>query len=80
MEANGTPKRTRADIVCGRLKEDIAKGRFKVGDRLDEVTLANEYGVSRTPIREALSQLVATGEVVRQAHKGCRVAPREAGE
>lgn len=72
------PKKTRADLVVEQIRLDIGAGTFKPGARLDEMTLAQRYGVSRTPVREALAQLVATGDVTRQAHRGCRVPSAEA--
>jgi len=45
------------------LSEQIAVGRLAAGTRLSEVALAREIGVSRTPIREAIAQLIAQGLV-----------------
>lgn len=42
------------------IENGIVTGVFKPGERLDEVQLAARFGVSRTPIREALLQLSAT--------------------
>lgn len=50
------------------LEDAIVNGRLKPGDRLDPEALAREYGVSRTPIREAIQQLAASGLI--------RVAPK----
>ena len=36
------------------LKEDICSGVFRPGQRLQEVSIANQYKVSRSPVREAL--------------------------
>ena len=43
------------------ISEQIISGRFKPGERLDERLLAQEFNVSRTPVREALRQLAARG-------------------
>jgi len=51
----------RADKIADELEEMIFVGRFNDGDRLDEIRLAAQFGVSRTPIREALQRLVASG-------------------
>jgi DNA-binding GntR family transcriptional regulator len=60
-----------------RLKDDIeneiAAGRLLPGDRLDETSLAARYGVSRTPIREALHSLAASGLVEVRPHRGAIV-------
>ena len=56
------------------LEEEIAEGRLRPGERLEEVELARRYGVSRTPIREALKQLAAIGLVTAQPRRGTVVA------
>lgn len=56
------------------LEDAIADGTFQLGERLDELALAARYRVSRTPIREALMQLAATGLVVSRPHRGAVVA------
>ena len=49
-------------------------GPFRPGERLDEQRLAARFHVSRTPIREALQQLVAAGLVTAQPNRGVFVA------
>lgn len=56
------------------LEEEIAEGRLRPGLRLEEEDLARRYGVSRTPIREALKQLAAIGLVTSQPRRGTVVA------
>jgi len=56
------------------LEDDIVAGRIKPGDRLDEQSLAGRFGVSRTPIREALRQLAAAGFVEIRPHRGAVVS------
>lgn len=51
----------RAEKIAGTLEKRVFSGEYKDGERLDEVKLASEFGVSRTPIREALQVLVASG-------------------
>lgn len=51
----------RADIIADALEEMVFTGGFNDGDRLDEIRLARQFNVSRTPIREALQRLVASG-------------------
>src|SRR6056297_3222816 len=51
----------RADIIADALEELVFTGGFNDGDRLDEIRLARQFDVSRTPIREALQRLVASG-------------------
>lgn len=45
-------------------------GRLRPGDAIDEALLAAEFNVSRTPVREALLQLEATGLIKRHPRKG----------
>lgn len=52
-----------AEHIFEQLEGLIAEGRFGQGERLDEVSLAREFGVSRTPLREALRLLAASGLV-----------------
>ncbi|MDR1387831.1 MAG: GntR family transcriptional regulator [Propionibacteriaceae bacterium] len=54
------------------LRDDILAGRFPIGSRLLETSLAAHYGVSRTPIREALAALERDGLIERSA-RGYRV-------
>lgn len=56
------------------LEEEIAEGSFAPGERLDEMELARRFGVSRTPIREALMHLAATGLVISRPRRGAVVA------
>ncbi len=49
------------DRLREAIEEEIATGRLPPGTRLDEVELATRFGVSRTPIREALSLLLGEG-------------------
>jgi DNA-binding GntR family transcriptional regulator len=67
-------KTTRVDRVREALADDILSGRLESGARLDEVSLARRFDVSRTPIREALRELAAVGLVRTRAHSGAAVA------
>lgn len=49
-----------ADRIADALEEMVFAGTFKDGQRLDETRLAKHFGVSRTPIREALQRLVSS--------------------
>lgn len=60
--------------VVDRLEREISGGRFQPGDRLDEQKLAAAFGVSRTPVREALRHLAAAGLVDLQPRRGATVA------
>ena len=50
-------EKRRADIIADALEERIFNGTYADGDRLDEVRLSEHFGVSRTPLREALQRL-----------------------
>ncbi len=56
------------------LRERIAGGDLERGSRLHQEDLAAEFGVSRTPVREALRKLAAEGLVDLYANRGARVA------
>ncbi len=51
----------RADQIADTLEQLVFAGEFQDGDRLDELKLAEQFHVSRTPIREALQVLVTSG-------------------
>jgi DNA-binding GntR family transcriptional regulator len=63
----------RAEVLRDQIEQDIVTGRFQPGERLDEQSLADRFGVSRTPIREALMQLASTGMVELHARRGAFV-------
>ena len=64
----------RADVLRDQLEQDIVTGVLCPGARLDEQSLAARFGVSRTPIREALMQLASAGLVRLEARRGAFVA------
>jgi|UPI0003239AB8 DNA-binding GntR family transcriptional regulator len=53
----------RADNIAEALEERIFNGTYPNGERLDEVRLAEQFGVSRTPLREAFQRLALSGLV-----------------
>jgi DNA-binding GntR family transcriptional regulator len=65
---------THAERLREALAEDIAYGRLGPGEALDETMLAERFGVSRTPVREALRELAAIGLVEHRPHRGAVVA------
>ena len=56
------------------IEEMIATGKLSPGQHLDETALAAQYGVSRTPVREALIQLGSMGIIVMRPRRGAVVA------
>jgi DNA-binding GntR family transcriptional regulator len=57
-----------------RLAEDIINGRLTPGTRLEEQSLADRYETSRTPVREALRRLAATGLIETRPRRGVVVS------
>ena len=62
------------DAVVDGIRDMILQGHLKPGDRLRQDELANTFGVSTMPIREALRQLQAEGLVVFRPRRGATVA------
>jgi DNA-binding GntR family transcriptional regulator len=60
--------------VCRAIRDDIIRGDFRPGQRLTEDTLAERYGVSRVPVREALRTLEAEGFAWSRPYAGTFVA------
>jgi DNA-binding GntR family transcriptional regulator len=65
---------TIASRIQKSLTSKIINGELRPGYKLDEKTLATEFGVSRTPIREALRELGARGLIDLVPHRGGIVA------
>lgn len=62
------------DQITTHLREDVFSGRLATGERVSEVALAKRFGVSRGPIREALSLLTSEGIFVTKQNCGVTVA------
>lgn len=56
--------------IASALEKDILGGRIAVGELVNEVALAERFGVSRTPVREALLSLASTGLVRLEPGRG----------
>jgi DNA-binding GntR family transcriptional regulator len=59
--------------VAERLRQRIFAHELEPGAWIDEQTLAEQYGISRTPLREALKVLAAEGLVTLKPRRGCYV-------
>ncbi|BDE08032.1 GntR family transcriptional regulator [Vulcanimicrobium alpinum] len=66
-------RRSLSDDVVDRLRSAIIRGEFGPDQRLSEAALADAFGVSRGPIREALTQLEREGLLKVERHRGARV-------
>ena len=66
---------TLANAIRRRLADQILNGDFASDSRLDENELANQFGVSRTPVREALRQLDTAGLVELRPRRGAKIVP-----
>jgi DNA-binding GntR family transcriptional regulator len=67
-------RRTLAEELRLQLADDIVRGALTPGAALDETELARRFRVSRTPVREAIRQLAASGLIEVRAHRGAVVA------
>ena len=58
------------DIVFNMVKDEILSGIYPPGAQLNTMKLAERFGVSRTPVREALNRLAEVGLVTGERHRG----------
>lgn len=70
-----TRKLTQCEIVRGALEKDIFSGNLPPDSPLDEDLIAKRFSVSRTPVREALLQLIEAGLVEKPSRQRAVVAP-----
>jgi len=73
-EAPLVAKQTRAEELRLQLADEIVRGVLALGATLDETELARRFSVSRTPVREAIRMLGASGLVEVRAHRAAVVA------
>ena len=73
------PERVQPPAVYDVLRHDILTGAFDAGSMLLETSLATRYGLSRTPVREALVRLEYDG-LIERAGRGYRVRSGTAGD
>src|SRR3954464_15758833 len=76
MSATDTPaRRDNVEQVYRRVRATILTGEISAGTAMSQVALADELGVSRTPLREALRMLQSEGLVDAQANRRVTVKP-----
>lgn len=71
---------TLVNQVYGQIKEDLARGDFKPGQKIVFRELAERYAVSETPVKQALNRLVTEGLVESIPHRGmqfCENSPTD---
>ncbi|WP_353038039.1 GntR family transcriptional regulator [Mesorhizobium sp. M1076] len=73
----GKPKGRGSQLIFDALREQILSVEIAPGADIDELGLVARYGVSRTPVREALIKLASEGLVLIVPNRGARVAPLE---
>jgi len=74
------PIQTAQEVITDTLRQSIIDGEFKPGDRLIQDEIAERYGVSRIPVREAMRTLSAEGLVTFSSRKGAIVTPLSAAD
>ncbi|MDN5851984.1 MAG: GntR family transcriptional regulator [Actinomycetia bacterium] len=70
---------SKSDIVCAMLRELIISGELEPSEPLRQRDLATRFGVSQTPVREALRRLESEGLVVNDPHRGATVSESRSG-
>lgn len=68
------PRELHSTLIAAELETEIVSGRLGGGTKLDEASLSERFGVSRTPVREALHVLVARSLAERVPYRGVLVA------
>ena len=72
--------RTAQEVITDTLRQSIIEGEFKPGDRLIQDEIADRYGVSRIPVREAMRTLSAEGLLTFSSRRGAIVTALSAAD
>ena len=78
--AEGLLKESLVESISRDLKERILAGKLAPGMRISQLSIAEHYGVSRLPVREALRSLSSAGLVIMEPGRGARVAPLDGND
>ncbi len=73
-------RRSQSESVYGRMRADLLRGRIRPGARVTESWAASQYGVSRTPVREACRRLAQEGLLLHRPRHGYRAPLIDATE
>ena len=68
------PRQSLSAAVVERVREKILSGELREGEQLRQDAIANEFQISRIPVREALSHLAAEGLITIYANRGAVVS------
>lgn len=72
--SDGDVRTSRVDVVTEELRQAILDGRLRPGERISQEGLAEAYGTSRVPVREALRRLESEGLITLVPNSGAWVA------
>jgi DNA-binding GntR family transcriptional regulator len=75
QSTHGARRPNLSESIAGAIRERVIQSRIPPGIRINEVHLAAELGVSRTPLREALMSLVAEGSIHVEPRRGFFARP-----
>ena len=64
---------SQVDMIVSKLEEELLIGRLTPGERLGEQSIAEKFGVSRTPVREAFQRMAANNLVTLRGRQGAHV-------
>jgi DNA-binding GntR family transcriptional regulator len=70
---------SKTDLVAAMLRELVITGELAAGEQLRQRDLAQRFGVSQTPVREAMRRLESEGLLICDTHRGFTVVPPDDG-
>jgi DNA-binding GntR family transcriptional regulator len=70
---------SKTDLVAALLRELVITGQLTPGEQLRQRDLAQRFGVSQTPVREAMRRLESEGLLICDTHRGFTVVPPDDG-
>src|SRR5580693_5309237 len=79
MSAEGVGYVSKTDLVAALIREQVITGELPAGRQLRQRDLAQRFGVSQTPVREAMRRLESEGLLVCDTHRGFTVVAPDDG-